>query len=66
MSSSRTPAVVQNRPVKTGEVRAGRVEIIEGLQAGDQVVTAGQNKLRNGQPVTVDNSVQLDGQVNDG
>lgn len=58
--------VVQNRPVKTGEVRAGRVEVIEGLEAGDQVVTAGQNKLRNGQPVVVDNSVQLDGQVNGG
>ncbi len=58
--------VVKNRPVKTGEVRAGRVEITEGLQAGDQVVVAGQNKLRNGQPVTIDNSVQLDQQVNGG
>ncbi len=59
-----TGLVVQNRPVKTGEVRAGRVEIIEGLQAGEQVVAAGQNKLRNGQRVTVDNSVPLLGQVN--
>jgi len=58
--------VVQNRPVKTGEVRAGRVAIIEGLKAGEVVVTAGQNKLRNGQPVTIDNSVQLDGQVEGG
>jgi len=58
--------VVQNRPVRTGEVRDGRVEIIEGLEAGDQVVTAGQNKLRNDQPVVVDNSVKLDGQVNGG
>jgi len=56
--------VVQNRPVKTGEVRAGRVEIIEGLQAGEQVVAAGQNKLRKGQRVTVDNSASLHGQVN--
>lgn len=57
---------VQNRPVKTGEVRTGRVEIVEGLKAGDQVVSAGHNKLRNGQPVTVDNSVQLDGRTNGG
>lgn len=56
--------VVQNRPVKTGEVRAGRVEVLEGLQADDQVVAAGQNKLRNGQPVTVDNSIKLDQLVN--
>ncbi|VAW72786.1 Probable Co/Zn/Cd efflux system membrane fusion protein [hydrothermal vent metagenome] len=58
--------IAQNRPVKTGKVRAGRVEIIEGLKAGEVVVTAGQNKLRNGQPVSVDNSVQLDGKANGG
>ena len=52
--------VVQRRRVKTGEVRNGRVEIVEGLQAGDNVVSAGQVKLRNGQRVTIDNSVQLD------
>jgi len=58
--------VVQNRPVKTGEARAGRVEIVEGLQTGDVVVSAGQNKLRNGQAVSVDNSVKLDGKASDG
>ena len=48
--------LVQRRPVKTGEVREGRVEILEGLQAGQQVVAAGQNKLRNGQPVSIEPS----------
>jgi membrane fusion protein (multidrug efflux system) len=57
---------VQSRPVKTGEVREGRVEVIEGLKAGELVVSAGQNKLRNGQPVSVDNSIELDGKVNGG
>lgn len=52
--------VVQRRQVKTGTVRDGRIEIAEGLQEGDEVVSAGQNKLRNGQPVQVDNSVDLD------
>jgi membrane fusion protein (multidrug efflux system) len=51
--------LVQRRPVKTGEVREGRVEILEGLQAGQRVVAAGQNKLRNAQPVSIDNSVNL-------
>ncbi len=60
-----TGLTVQNRPVKTGEVRAGRVEITEGLKAGEMVVSAGHNKLRNGQPVTIDNSVQLDGRTGD-
>lgn len=58
--------VVQNRPVETGAVRGGRVEVTKGLQAGEQVVSAGQNKLRNGQSVTIDNSVELNGKVDGG
>jgi membrane fusion protein (multidrug efflux system) len=61
-----TALVVRNHPVETGEVRDGRVEIRSGLKAGERVVTAGQNKLRNGQSVTIDNSVRLDGKVNGG
>ena len=33
------------------------VEIVEGVKAGDQVVTAGQNRLTGGAKVTIDNSV---------
>lgn len=44
---------VKREPVKTGEVRNGRVEIVEGLNAGDRVVNAGHQKLRNGQQVSV-------------
>ena len=58
--------LVQSRPVTTGEVREGRVEVIKGLEAGDRVVSAGQNKLRNGQAVSVDNSIELDGKVSGG
>jgi membrane fusion protein (multidrug efflux system) len=45
---------VQSRQVVTGQSRDGRVEILSGLQAGDRVVSAGQVKLRNGMPVTID------------
>jgi membrane fusion protein (multidrug efflux system) len=41
--------------VVTGTRRDGRVEIVEGLSAGDQVVTAGQLKLRDGTPVVIVN-----------
>jgi len=58
--------IVQRRPVKTGQVRAGRVEIVKGLQAGQQVVSAGQNKLRNGQAVRIDNSIKLEATVSGG
>jgi membrane fusion protein (multidrug efflux system) len=47
-------------------VREGRVEILEGLQAGDDVVAAGQVKLRNDQRVTIDNSVQLNAETHGG
>jgi membrane fusion protein (multidrug efflux system) len=48
---------VQRRPVNTGGAQGGRVEIVTGLAAGDQVVAVGQVKLRNGQEVKIDNSV---------
>lgn len=54
--------VVVRRQVQTGEVRDGRVEIVKGLQAGDEVVTAGQIKLRNDAPVKIDNSIKLEPQ----
>lgn len=34
--------------VKTGQRRGTRVEIVEGLEEGDEIVTAGQLKLRDG------------------
>lgn len=39
--------------VRTGARRPGEVQITEGLKAGQQVVTAGQIKLRDGIPVSV-------------
>jgi membrane fusion protein (multidrug efflux system) len=42
---------VERVKVRTGLRRAGKVEIREGLAAGDTIVTAGQIKLRDGVPV---------------
>jgi membrane fusion protein (multidrug efflux system) len=52
--------VVEYRQVQTGVVRDGHIEIETGLQAGERVVSAGQLKLRNGMPVSIDDSVQLE------
>ncbi|MCG6861925.1 MAG: efflux RND transporter periplasmic adaptor subunit [Chromatiaceae bacterium] len=49
--------LVERRQVTTGQAQGGQVEILHGLAAGDRVVMGGQIKLRNGQPVTLDNSV---------
>ena len=43
--------------VVTGTRRDGRVEIVEGLAPGDQVVTAGQLKIRDGTAVSVVNGI---------
>ncbi len=52
--------VVKRQQVQTGDVREGRVQVTKGLNAGDRVVRAGLVKLRDGQPVKIDNSVELD------
>lgn len=44
--------------IETGPTRGDQISIVKGLKAGQVVVSSGQNKLKNGSPVTVDNSVQ--------
>lgn len=57
-NGKQTPALAAYQVfVKTGRRADGRVEILSGIEAGDEVVTAGQNRLSNGAPVTVDNTV---------
>lgn len=41
------------RPVRSGLVFRGQVEVVEGLEAGEQVVTAGHAELRDGARVRV-------------
>lgn len=49
--------VVVQRQVATGQTRDEQVEIVEGLEAGDRVVAAGLLRLRNGQAVEIEESV---------
>jgi membrane fusion protein (multidrug efflux system) len=52
------PALVVDQVfVTTGRRSQGLVEVLKGIEPGDQVVTAGQNRLSNGAPVKVDNTV---------
>ena len=59
------PAAEEQKPalvlaqvfVKPGRRNEGLVEILQGIAPGDQVVTAGQNRLFNGMSVTVDNTI---------
>jgi membrane fusion protein, multidrug efflux system len=44
--------------VTTGARRGDQVAVLTGVKQGDVVVTAGQMKLHNGSPVTINNSIQ--------
>ena len=46
--------------VTTGETRGDQVAIVKGLKEGQEVVTTGQLKLKNGTPVVVDNTISPD------
>jgi len=50
---------IERRFVKAGQAREGRVQILSGIKEGEQVVTAGQNKIDQGSKVTINNAVAL-------
>ena len=56
-SAGKDELVAHETFVTTGLTRGDQIAVIKGLQAGDVVVTAGQLKLHNGTPVTVNNTV---------
>jgi membrane fusion protein, multidrug efflux system len=59
------PALVARQQfVKAGEARGDFVEVREGVTPGQQVVSQGAFKLRNGSPVVVNNAVDLHPQMN--
>jgi membrane fusion protein (multidrug efflux system) len=59
-----TDLEVIQRFVKTGDARGDYVAVTEGLQEGEQVATSGLLKLRNQQPVIINNSIQPKPELN--
>ncbi len=53
VDDSSSPAVARQQNVVIGSRRVGEVEIIEGLQPGDKVITHGTFKVRPGQEILV-------------
>ncbi len=50
-------AVVRQTFVTTGATRGDQVAVLKGVKEGDEIVTAGQMKLRNGVSIVVNNTV---------
>ena len=44
---------VEQRSIKTGIVTSSKVQVLEGLQAGELVVTSGQINLENGSSISI-------------
>jgi membrane fusion protein (multidrug efflux system) len=58
-------ALIANQTfVKLGDTRGDQVAVLQGVAAGDQVVNAGQLKLKNGSIVTINNSTPLPNDIN--
>jgi membrane fusion protein (multidrug efflux system) len=50
-------ARAERRAMRVGVIRDGRIEVIEGLAVGDQVVVRGQDQLVDGSPVSLRDKV---------
>ncbi len=48
-----TDAKAERRPVNIGIRTAGQAEVIEGIEPGEQVITRGLQKVRDGAPVSI-------------
>ncbi len=56
--------VARQQFVRLGEARGDFVAVVEGVKVGEEVVSAGAFKLRNGAPVIINNSVKPAAKVN--
>lgn len=54
-----TALVAEQRFVRLGASNGEMVAILQGIEPGDEVVTAGTQKLRDGMPVNINNEVAL-------
>jgi membrane fusion protein, multidrug efflux system len=62
-NTGNTVQVARQQFVRLGEKRGDFVAVISGLKAGETVVTTGAFKLRNGVPVTINNTLAPDAKL---
>jgi membrane fusion protein (multidrug efflux system) len=54
-----TPILIAKQHfVTTGETRGEQIKVLKGLNVGDEIVTSGQLKLKNGSRVSINNSIE--------
>jgi len=62
-ATGKTAKTVRQQFVRLGETRGDFVEVQDGLKAGDEIVSAGAFKLRNGEQVVVNNALSPPSQL---
>ena len=55
---------VEQNFVETGETKGDMIEIKKGIVAGQQIITSGQIKLKNGTEVEINNEIIPSGDLN--
>ena len=63
VEASDSETVARNVYVTVGQTRGDLVEIVSGLNGGEEIVTSGQLKLRDGAPVRINNSVSVSASI---
>ena len=53
---------VRQQVVKLGAARGDQIAVLSGINAGEEIVTSGVFKLRNGAPIQVNNTALQPGQ----
>ncbi|MGH7284524.1 MAG: efflux RND transporter periplasmic adaptor subunit [Polyangiaceae bacterium] len=53
-----TIKIARQQFIRPGEARGDFIAVMDGVQAGQEVVTAGAFKLKNGSPIVIDNKVK--------
>ncbi|HEY3663606.1 MAG TPA: efflux RND transporter periplasmic adaptor subunit [Chthoniobacterales bacterium] len=62
--TGKTELIARQQFIRTGETRGDFVAVTEGLKEGEEVVSTGVFKMRNGMNVTVDNTLAPKDQLN--
>ncbi len=62
--TGKTAQVLRQQVVRLGEARGDFVAVLDGLKAGETVVTSGAFKLRKGMAVTIDNALAPKAELN--
>ena len=57
-SNSATKQSAHMSFVTTGQQRGDQIAVLSGVKEGDEIVTSGQLKLRNGSPIVINNKIQ--------